>query len=312
MPYNHIPAMSEEVVHYLNCIPGNIYVDCTLGGSGHARAICKKIIPTGLLIGIDQDIDAIRNAKKVLKPYELNIHLFHSNFINLPDVLNQLNIAAVDGILLDLGLSLHHLESSGRGFSFKRDEPLDMRMNITSEIKAADIINTFEQKALARLFKHYGEERWASQIAKRIVTMRARQPITTSAQLADIISSTVPKRVSLKQKIHPATRVFMALRIAVNKELERLDTFMENAPSLLNPNGRLCVIAYHSLEDRIVKHRIKSFEADCICPKEFPTCVCDKKKVVRSLTKKAIRPTEKEMNMNPNARSARLRVAEKI
>ncbi|MCJ7772010.1 MAG: 16S rRNA (cytosine(1402)-N(4))-methyltransferase RsmH [Desulfobacterales bacterium] len=312
MSYNHIPAMSEEVVRYLNCMPGNIYVDCTLGGSGHARAICEKIIPAGLLIGIDQDIDAIKNAKKVLEPFELNIHLFHSNFINLPDLLNQLNITAVDGILLDLGLSLHHLESSGRGFSFKRNEPLDMRMDITSELKAADIISTFEEKELAKIFWRYGEERWASQIAKRIVAVRSRQPITTSLQLADIISSTIPKRVSLKQKIHPATRVFMALRIAVNNELERLDTFMETVPLLLKTKGRLCVIAYHSLEDRMVKHWIKGLETDCICPKEFPTCVCDKKKVARSLTKKAIRPTDKEIQINPNARSARLRVAEKI
>ncbi|MBW1812281.1 MAG: 16S rRNA (cytosine(1402)-N(4))-methyltransferase RsmH [Deltaproteobacteria bacterium] len=312
MPYKHIPAMSEEVIHYLNCMPGNICVDCTLGGSGHASAICKKIMPDGLLIGIDQDIDAIQNAKKILKPFELNIHLFHSNFIHLPDLLNQLNIPAVNGILLDLGLSLHHLESSGRGFSFKKDEPLDMRMDITSEITAEDIINTFEEKKLAKLFKRYGEERYASQIAKKIVRTRQHQPILTSSQLADIISGAIPKRMAFTQKIHPATRVFMALRIAVNKELEKLGTFIETAPLLLAPKGRICVISYHSLEDRIVKHWIKNLEADCVCPKEFPTCVCDKKKVVRSLTKKTIRPTEKEIENNPNARSAKLRAAEKI
>jgi 16S rRNA (cytosine1402-N4)-methyltransferase len=312
MPYEHIPAMSEEAIHYLNCVPGNIYVDCTLGGSGHANAICEKIMPAGLLIGIDQDIDAIQNAKKVLKPFELNIHLFHSNFIYLPDLLNQLNISSVNGILLDLGLSLHHLESSGRGFSFKKNEPLDMRMDITSEITAEDIINTFEEKDLAKLFKRYGEEKFASQVAKKIVRTRQRQPIRISSQLADIISSAIPKRMALTQKIHPATRVFMALRIAVNNELEKLDSFMENAPSLLASKGRLCVISYHSLEDRIVKRWIRHLETDCICPKEIPTCVCDKKKIVRSLTKKTIRPSEKEIERNPSDRSAKLRAAEKI
>jgi len=312
MRYHHIPVMSEEAIYYLNCIPGNIYVDCTLGGSGHANAICKKIMPDGLLIGIDQDIDAIQNAKKVLKPFELNIHLFHSNFIHLPDLLNQLNIPAVDGILLDLGLSAHHLESSGRGFSFKRDEPLDMRMDITATITAKDIINTYKEKELSELFKRYGEERWASPIAKRIIKDRAHQRIKTSSQLADIISSVIPKRAALTRKIHPATRVFMALRIAVNKELERLDAFMENIPLLLKPKGRLCVISYHSLEDRIVKHWIKNLATECVCPKEIPKCICNRKKIVRSMTKKAVRPKEKEIELNPSARSAKLRAAEKI
>lgn len=287
-------------------------MDCTLGGSGHAAIISKKIMPNGTLIGIDQDIDAIENAKKVLKPFRSHVHLFHCDFTHLPDVLNQVNVSTVDGILLDLGLSLHHFESSGRGFSFKRNEPLDMRMDIRSELKAADIINTYEETALTELFKRYGEERWASRIAKKIATVRSHQPVERSLQLADIITSAIPKRFTFKEKIHPATRVFMALRIAVNKELERLDTFMQNAPSLLNPRGRLCVISYHSLEDRIVKQRMKNFEMECVCPKEFPRCVCDKKKVTRTITKKAVRPTQKEMKDNPNARSARMRVAEKI
>lgn len=312
MPYNHIPAMPKEIVHYLNCMPGNIIVDCTLGGSGHASVICKQIMPTGLLIGIDQDIDAIKNANKVLKPFKSNVHLFHSNFIHLPDLLNQLDIKTVNGILLDLGLSLHHLESSGRGFSFKRDEPLDMRMDINTEITAEDIINTFDETELAELFKRYGEERWASKIARSIVHKRAVQAISTSVHLADIVSAAIPKSSAAKQKIHPATRVFMALRIAVNNELDKLDTFMENVPTLLAPNGRLCVISYHSLEDRIVKHWIKHFETECVCPKEIPACVCDKKRLFRSFKKKIIRPTEEEINNNPNARSAKLRVAEKI
>ncbi|MBW2055849.1 MAG: 16S rRNA (cytosine(1402)-N(4))-methyltransferase RsmH, partial [Deltaproteobacteria bacterium] len=272
VPFKHIPVMLPQALCYLNCIPGKIYVDCTLGGSGHARAICKKITPGGFFIGIDQDIDAVRNAKKVLTPFDVTIHLFHDNFIYLPELLQQLKIDAVDGILLDLGISLHQLESSGRGFSFNKDEPLDMRMNITSGTTAGDLINGMEEKNLKKIFYNFGEERWAGKIAKRIVTQRRRKPIRSSRELAQIVCDAVPKKVSYKQKIHPATRTFMALRIAVNKELEMLDGFMENVADLLNPNGRLCVLSFHSLEDRIVKHRMKALEKGCICPPGLPEC----------------------------------------
>lgn len=304
--------MLPQVLHYLNCKQGKIYVDCTLGGSGHARAICEKIVPDGVLIGIDQDIDAIQNATKVLKQFDLSIHLFHENFVHLPELLRQLRIAAVDGILLDLGISLHQLESSGRGFSFIKEEPLDMRMNIEAGTKAEDLINSMEEKSLRNIFQEYGEERWAGQIARKIVKLRQRKAIRSSAELAQIICDTVPKKASLNQKIHPATRVFMALRIAVNKELERLDLFMENVADLLNPKGRLCVLSFHSLEDRIVKHRIKALEKTCVCPPDFPKCVCTQKKIVRSLTKKVVRPTKDEIEINPMARSSKLRAFEKI
>ena len=231
MPYKHIPVMLSEVVNFLNCSPGKTYVDCTLGGSGHALAILGKIIPGGLLIGIDQDKDAILNAKKVLRPYESNVRLFHENFINLPEILSQTNINAVDGIVLDLGLSFYQLELSGRGFSFKKDEPLDMRMNVNSQVKAEDLVNRMDEKGLKKLFKQYGEERWAKQIAHNIVN---------------------------------------------------------------------------------VKHRIKALEGKCICPPDFPKCVCNPKKVVRSLTRKVLRPTEEEIAANPMARSAKLRACEKI
>ncbi len=312
MPFKHIPVMLPQVLHYLNCKQGKIYVDCTLGGSGHARAICEKIVPDGVLIGIDQDIDAIQNATKVLKQYDLSIHLFHENFVHLPELLRQLRIAAVDGILLDLGISLHQLESSGRGFSFNKEEPLDMRMNIEVSTKAEDLINSMEEKSLRNIFQEYGEERWAGQIARKIVKQRQRKAIRSSAELAQIICDAVPKQVSLSQKIHPATRVFMALRIAVNRELERLDLFMENVADLLNPKGRLCVLSFHSLEDRIVKHRIKALEKTCVCPPDFPKCICTKKKIVRSLTKKVVRPTKDEIEINPMARSSKLRAFEKI
>ena len=312
MPYKHIPVMQSEVIYYLNCKPGKIYVDCTLGGSGHARAICEKIIPNGVLLGIDQDKDAIKNAKKVLKLDELNIRLFHDNFTNLPAILSRLNIGSVDGILLDLGISLYHLEYSGRGFSFKRDEPLDMRMNVESSLKAEDLVNNLEEESLRKIFKEYGEERWARQIAKKIVEERRFKVIRSSKQLAEIVGSAVPPKASSTKRIHPATRVFMALRIAVNRELERLELFMENAADLLNSKGRLCVLSFHSLEDRIVKHKIKLLEKECICPPDLPKCICGKKRVVRSLIKKVRRPTEEEIAINPMARSAKLRVAEKI
>jgi len=312
MPFKHIPVMLPQVLHYLNCKQGKIYVDCTLGGSGHARAICEKIVPDGVLIGIDQDIDAIQNATKVLKQFDLSIHLFHENFVDLPELLRQLRIAAVDGILLDLGISLHQLESSGRGFSFNKEEPLDMRMNIEASTKAEDLINSMEEKSLRNIFQEYGEERWAGQIARKIVKQRQRKAIRSSAELAQIICDAVPKKASFNQKIHPATRVFMALRIAVNRELERLDLFMENVADLLNPKGRLCVLSFHSLEDRIVKHRIKALEKTCVCPPDFPKCVCTQKKIVRSLTKKVVRPTKDEIEINPMARSSKLRAFEKI
>jgi len=311
VPFKHIPVMLTEVLCYLNCTPGKTYVDCTLGGSGHAGAICKKITPGGIFIGIDQDINAVRNAKKVLKPINLTIRLFHDNFIHLPEILQQLKIDAADGILLDLGISLDQLESSGRGFSFNKDEPLDMRMNLKSSKKAEDLINNMEEKSLKKIFYKYGEERRAGQIAKKIVEQRRRKAIRSSRELAQIVCDAVPKKVLFKQKIHPATRTFMALRIAVNRELEMLDFFMENVANLLNPKGRLCVLSFHSLEDRIVKHRMNTLGKGCICPPDLPKCACNKKSLIRILTKKVVRPTEDEVANNPMARSAKLRVAEK-
>jgi len=304
--------MLNEVVNYLNCRPGNVYVDGTLGGCGHARAICEKIFPGGRFIGIDQDIDAISNAERVLKDYTSNIHLFHGNFISLPEFLTQLEIDRVDGILLDLGLSLHHIENSGRGFSFRKDEPLDMRMDIQSPQTAENLINNLSQSELQKLFKEYGEERRAKQITRKIIKIRRQKKIQTSRQLAQIIVDSIPAQAAFKQKIHPATRVFMALRIAVNRELERLETFLEYAVDLLNPGGRLCVLAFHSLEDRIVKQRFKALEKGCTCPPQLPQCVCGQEPQLRILTKKVVRPTAEEIAANPKARSTRLRAAEKI
>ena len=312
MSYRHIPVMLKEVVFYLDCKPGKIYVDGTLGGCGHARAICERIVPGGTFIGIDQDIDAITHAEKILQDVALNIHLFHGNYYRLPDFLNDLGIAAADGIMLDLGVSLHQLEDSGRGFSFRREEPLDMRMDVQTPDTAEFLVNSLALKDLQKLFKDYGEERWAGPIARNIVKTRRQKKIRTSKQLARIVVAAVPGRSASKQKIHPATRVFMALRIAVNKELERLKCFMDFVLEFLNPGGRLCVLSFHSLEDRIVKRRLKAFEKGCTCPPKLPRCVCGQLPQIRLLTKKVVRPTDEEITANPMARSTRLRAAEKL
>lgn len=311
MPYEHIPVMVQEVLQYLDCRPGKIYVDGTLGGGGHALAILEKILPGGRLIGFDQDRDAVTHARKSMKPYSHHIQLVHGNFVQLPDILASLNIAAVDGIFLDLGLSLHHLRHSGRGFSFQQEEPLDMRMDTGTKLTATYIVNRWPETELRKILTDYGEERWARQIARAIVSVRSRQPIETSRALAQVVTDAVPGRGSGPRRIHPATRVFMALRIAVNRELERLESFMDTAADQLNSGGRLCVLSYHSLEDRIVKHRIRWLEKGCSCPPHFPACVCDKRATVQNLTRKVVKPTPVEIEKNPMARSARLRAMEK-
>ena len=312
MPYHHISAMPREVAYYLNCQPGKIYIDCTLGGCGHAREICEKMIPGGMLIGIDQDADAIQNAEAALQDYLPQVHLFHGNFAQTADFLSQLNIAAVDGMLLDLGLSFHQIAQSGRGFSFKADEPLDMRMDVRSDTTAEVLIHRLDETDLADLFFRYGEERHSRTIARKIVEIRKRQAISTSSQLAEIVSNAVPPSARYKSKIHPATRVFMALRIAVNHEIERLEEFLKQAADLLNPGGRLCVLSFHSLEDRMVKQHMRDLQSRCTCPSDFPRCVCNKVPIARLLTSKAVRPTENEIQQNPMARSTRLRAMEKL
>jgi 16S rRNA (cytosine1402-N4)-methyltransferase len=226
--------------------------------------------------------------------------------------LTRLKLASVDGILLDLGMSQHQIENSGRGFSFNKDEPLDMRMDIRSELTAEKLVNSLSQAKLQKLFKEFGEERRAKQIARHIINIRRDQKIKSSKQLAQIIMDSIPAQAAFKQNIHPATRVFMALRIAVNRELERLETFLACALDLLNPGGRLCVLAFHSLEDRKVKQHFKVLEKGCTCPPQFPQCACGKEPQLRILTKKVVRPTEEEIAANPMARSTRLRAAEKI
>ena len=312
MAYRHTPAMPQEVLHFLDCKPGKVYIDGTLGGAGHAELICENIKPEGTLIGIDQDPDAISNARDRLKSFGDIAHLYHGSFTEIPEIIAQAGIKTVDGILLDLGISQHHLEASGRGFSFQKDEPLDMRMDVRRPETAANIVNSLTELELTRLFKTYGDERRSKQIARKIIAARKQAPIETSGRLSDIVSSAIPARERRAQRIHSATRVFMALRIAVNNELDRVRDFMEQVADWLHPGGRLCVLAFHSGEDRIIKHALKKLAAGCICPPALPVCACGYQPRMRILTRKAVMPGQPEIEANPMARSTRLRAAERM
>jgi 16S rRNA (cytosine1402-N4)-methyltransferase len=312
MGFEHTSVMPNQVLAYQNLKPGDICVDCTLGGCGHALATLKAIGSGGLLIGIDQDMDAITNARKVFQPFGDNVRLYHNNFSDLPDILKDAGIHGVNSIVLDLGFSLNQLTQSKRGFSFKKDEPLDMRMDIRNSLTAYQVVNTYSKKQLADIFFTYGEERFSRRMARAIIEKRDCRPITTSLEFAKVIEGAVPGRAKAKQKIHPATRVFQALRIVVNRELERLETFMQAVPAMLVKGGRISIISFHSLEDRIVKQRLRAFENGCTCPRQFPICICGFVKQMASVTGKPVTADAEEIKANPMARSAKLRVAQKI
>jgi 16S rRNA (cytosine1402-N4)-methyltransferase len=314
MSYTHVTVMRAEALQYLDCRPGAVIVDGTLGGAGHAAEICARVGPQGLLIGIDQDPDAIENARNALKAYADRTRLFHTDFTRIGETLAGLGIRAADGILLDLGVSHHQFTESGRGFSFQRDEPLDMRMDPRTGQTAADMVNDLTEEALKRIFREYGEERWAGRIARRIAGERRREPIRTSGALARIVCAAVPGGGKGRSRIHPATRVFMALRIAVNRELERLEAFFDPLAELLEPGGRVCIIAFHSLEDRIVKRRLRALAGRGAADRAeavWPVPPAEPARM-RILTPKVVRPGAEEDAANPLARSARLRAAERI
>lgn len=312
MDFEHTSVMPREVHEQQNLKPGNIAVDCTLGGAGHALSTIKAILPDGLLIGIDQDLDAIHNAEKILQPFKKNVLLFHNNFSDLPEILNTNGIIGVNSIVLDLGFSLNQLKHARRGFSFNKDEPLDMRMDLRNDLTAFEIINSFKESELIDIFFKFGEEKFSRRIAKRIVEQRKHTPIHTSFELSQIITKAIPAKNIYSQRIHPATRVFQALRIAVNRELEQLEKFMKIVPSLLLKGGRVCIISFHSLEDRIVKQSLRKFEDGCTCPKNLPVCLCGFVPQMKSVFKKPLVPTKEEIAQNPMARSSKLRVAQKI
>jgi len=310
--FQHVPVMRDEAIEALNCAKGKIMVDATVGGAGHAKAIAEQVLPEGLLIGIDRDHAAIAHSTAQLASYKPRVQLYQGSYTQLGDILKELDIDRVDGILLDLGMSRYQIESSGRGFSFRGDEPLDMRMDTDTATTAEDLINRLNEAELKKIFRDFGEERWAGRIAHRIVQERKQSRITTTRELSRIIRQAIPPGSSANHRIHPATRVFMALRIAVNRELEQLETFMAHICDWLNPGGRFCALSFHSLEDRIVKHQLKEMATGCTCPPDMPRCNCTQRPRMRIITRKPLRPTAAEVEQNPLARSTRLRVAERL
>ena len=308
--FHHVSVLLEECIEGLNIKPDGIYVDGTLGGAGHSSRIAAKLT-TGRLIGIDRDPVALQAAGERLKPYGDRVTLVHSNFCEIQQVLQDLNIEGVDGILLDLGVSSPQLDDGARGFSYMADAPLDMRMNREDALTAHTVVNTWSQEELKRILYTYGEERYAPQIASAICRRREEQPIETTLELVDIIRSAMPA-AALREKQHPAKRSFHAIRIAVNDELGSVEKVMRDAIPALNPGGRLAIITFHSLEDRIVKVGMADAAKGCTCPPNFPVCVCGNKPKVKIISRKPITSTDEELDRNPRARSAKLRVCEKI
>ena len=308
--FYHVSVLLEECIDALNIRPDGIYVDGTLGGAGHSSQIAKRLT-TGRLIGIDRDPVALKAAGERLAPYMDRVTLVHSNFCEISSVLQELNIPGVDGILLDLGVSSPQLDDGARGFSYMADAPLDMRMNNEDALSAYEVINTWPQEELKRILYDYGEERYAPQIAAAICRRRAEKPIETTLELVDIIRSAMPP-AALREKQHPAKRSFQAIRIAVNDELGSVEKVMRDAVPCLNPGGRLAIITFHSLEDRIVKNGMADGAKGCTCPPNFPVCVCGKKPKVKLITRKPIVSGQEELDRNPRARSAKLRVCEKL
>lgn len=310
MEFKHVSVLLNEVLEGLNIKKDGIYVDCTLGGAGHSSEIIKRLGEEGRLIGIDQDTEALNAAKAKLRQYD-NVSYVHNNFTNIEEALEELNIDSVDGILMDLGVSSYQLDNGTRGFSYMQDAPLDMRMNRESELSAHDIINNYSEQRLYEIIRDYGEERFASRIARFIVDRRNNAPIKSTLELVEIIKAAIPAKAR-REGPHPAKRTFQAIRIEVNKELEILDKAIEGSINRLSKGGRLAIITFHSLEDRIVKNKFKDLADPCKCPKEFPICVCGKLPQIKLITRKPIEPTEAEVDANPRSRSAKLRIAEKI
>lgn len=308
--FHHVSVLLQECLDGLNIRPDGIYVDGTLGGAGHSSRIAERLT-TGRLIGIDRDSVALAAAGERLKPWKDRVTLVHSNFCEIKQVLSDLQIPGVDGILLDLGVSSPQLDDGQRGFSYMADAPLDMRMNGEDTLTAREVVNTWPQEGLKRILYTYGEERYAPQIAAAICRRREEAPIETTLELVDIIRSAMPA-AALREKQHPAKRSFQAIRIAVNDELGSVEKVMADAIPLLNPGGRLAVITFHSLEDRIVKNAMAEAAKGCTCPPNFPVCVCGKKPQVKLISRKPIVSGEAELAENPRARSAKLRVCEKL
>lgn len=311
MKYEHTTVLLKETIEFLNIRPDGIYVDGTLGGGGHASKICEKLNPNGLLVGVDQDEIALKAAGERLLPYSNKKSFVHSNFSNIRNVINKLGLKYIDGIVLDLGVSSYQLDEASRGFSYMHDANLDMRMDRTQKFNAESVINEYEQEDLYRIIKEYGEEKWAKRIAEFIVRERKDKPIKTTGQVVEIIKKAIPS-AARRDGPHPAKRTFQAIRIEVNNELGILERTIKEITDVLNTNGRICIITFHSLEDRIVKNVFKDLSTACKCPPEYPVCVCKGEQILKIITRKPVLPSDKEVENNPRSRSAKLRVAEKV
>ena len=312
--FHHLPVLLSACLDGLNLRPDGTYLDCTLGGAGHSSEIFRRL-DSGTLIGIDRDADAIAAATARIRTIDAPAKFvaLRGNFHDAPALLKSAGIGAgLDGVLVDLGVSSHQLDVRERGFSYHDDAPLDMRMDQSQSLSAREIVNTWSEDDLTRILRDFGEEKWARQIARVICDRRKSTPIERTAQLVSIIDAAIPKKFRQGDGSHPARRTFQALRIAVNDELEPLEPALRALTGLLNPGGRLCVITFHSLEDRIVKNTFRNMADPCTCPKSFPVCVCGKKPVVRLLTRKPVTASDEELAMNPRARSAGLRIVEKL
>lgn len=312
MEFNHYSVLLNETIENLNIKPDGIYVDGTLGGGGHAYQVASRLSEKGRLIGIDQDADAIAAAGERLKEFGDKITIIRSNYANMKEELHRIGVEKVDGIVLDLGVSSFQLDTPERGFTY-RDEnaPLDMRMDDRQSLTAKDIVNGYSEMDLYRIIRDYGEDKFAKNIAKHIVQERTKKPIETTGELTEIIRASIPMKVQVTGG-HPAKRTFQAIRIELNKELEVLQNNLDDMIDLLNPGGRICIITFHSLEDRIVKTNFKRNENPCTCPSDFPVCVCGKKSKGKVVTRKPIIPSEEELEVNSRSKSAKLRVFERV
>lgn len=310
MEFKHISVLYEETLNALNIKNGGIYIDGTLGGGGHSRGILERG-KNIRLIGIDRDSEAIEAARKRLADYSDSVTLVNNNFSRIKQILSDLGIEKIDGAVLDLGVSSYQLDNAERGFSYMHDARLDMRMNKNDEKSAYDVVNGYTREELTHIFYEYGEEKWSARVAEFIAEKRKQKPIETTLELVEIIKAAIPKKVRIEGS-HPAKRIFQAIRIEVNNELGILKNAVCDVVDVLKPGGRIAVITFHSLEDRIVKKAFAELAAGCICPKSFPVCVCNKKPAVKIVSKKPILPTDKEENENPRSKSAKLRIAEKL
>lgn len=308
----HVPVLLKEVLYYLNLKQGDIIFDGTLGGAGHTVEIIKAIAPTGKVIGVDLHGQTISTATSRLRDFSKNVVLVNDNFANIKKILKRINIKSIDGMLLDLGLSSFLIEKSKRGFSYLKNEKLDMRFGNGDYINAFDVVNKYSKGKLTEIFRKYGEERWSKSIAKNIVNHRKSGDIKNTGELVEIIKDSIPRKLKYQRRGHPAKRIFQAIRMEVNKELDNLKMAIEDGFKILRSGGRMIIISYHSLEDRMVKSSFLEYEGKCTCPPDFPVCKCGREKRAEIITKKVVRPGLEEISSNPRSKNARLRVLEKL